>query len=169
MSFWTIVTLILIGSMMFGPILMVQPSPRDKRQAQLRAKATDYQLRVSISAMPRQATDMEAPEQTPVYSLHHRRGGAAPQWQLVRGSYEHERQFLGLWRWQTDARPSPEELGRLRDWLPQLPESVLAVGAGTDGWYVYWTERGEEPVLAQIAEGLSALRDCSHPRASTPD
>lgn len=169
MSFWTIVILILIGSMMFGPILMVQPSPRDKRQAQLRARATDYQLRVSINAMPRQATDMEAPGQTPVYTLHHRRGGAAPQWQLVRGSYEHERQFLGRWRWQTNARPSAAELEVLRNWLPQLPDSVLAVGASSGGWYVYWTEQEGEPVMARIAEGLGALKGCSHPRASTSD
>lgn len=169
MSFWTIVTLILIGSMMFGPIMMVQASSRDKRQARLRARATDYQLRVSLSAMPRQATDVDAPKQTPVYTRHQPRGGAAPQWQLVRGSYEHERQFLGRWRWQTDARPSPAELELLRDWLPQLPESVLAVGANTTGWYAYWTEREGEPVLALIAEGLNGLRDCNHPRALTPD
>jgi len=168
MSFWTIVTLILIGSMMFGPIMMVQPSSRDKRQARLRARATDYQLRVSLEAMPRQATDMEAPEQTPVYTLHHRRGGA-PRWQLIRGSYEHERQFLGHWRWQNDARPSAEELERLRTWLPQLPDSVLGLGAGAGGWYVYWTELGGEEVMAEIARGLKALRDCSRPRASAPD
>lgn len=169
MDLWTLVIVILAFSLAFGPILSLKPSPRDRRQEKLRARASAYQLHVSLKALPRQATDMEAPQRTPCYSYNHPRGRGAACWLLVRGSYEHERQFLGWWRWQGKARPSEEEQAILQEWLPQLPPSVVAVGANTSGCYAYWNEHGDEPVLEQLGTGLRRLRDCTRPRASNPD
>lgn len=169
MNLWTLVILILAVSMALGPLLMLQPSRRDQREATLRARAMAYQLSVSLEPLPRQATDMEEPRRTPVYSLSQPRGRSASNWLLVRGSYQHEWQFLGWWRWQSEARPSDAEIEVLRAWLPDLPESVQAVGANRKGWYAYWTEYGGETVLAQLAEGLGKIRDCSRLPASAQD
>lgn len=169
MNLWTIAILFLVVALVVGPIMMMQPSPRSRREAGLRARASAYGMHVSLEALPRQATDLEEPPRSPMYCLNQPRGRAAPRWLLVRGTYEHDYQFLGWWRWQSEARPTEEELDVLQGWLPELPESVQGVGANAKGWYVYWTEQGGEPVLERLAEGLGQLKDCIRPPASAPD
>ncbi|MDQ2075575.1 hypothetical protein [Marinimicrobium sp. ABcell2] len=158
MNIWILATLIGVIAMAFGPVMMLQPSRAERRQADLRNRAMKRGIKVSIGALPRQATDLDAPEQMAIYRLpkHHTR---VPErrWLLVRAAYDHEQHFLQRWAWQDSGRPDPAEMDCLEQCVPELPTSVLGIGADSDGWYCYWTESREAGELEQLCEMLTAL------------
>jgi|SRR5690606_9678520 hypothetical protein len=155
--------LLLIGviAMVIGPIMMLQPTSLQRRQEQLRSRAIELGLRVKVTSLPRQATDLEAPEAIPMYYFSppqereerdgQKQGGT---WLLFRGAYEHETNFIGHWMWHGTGRAGSVEQAKLRYLLPQLPASVLAVGKSPEGVSVYWTEAGGVPTLEQLAQRL---------------
>lgn len=164
MSIWVIVLLLGVVAMVVGPVMLLQPSPQDRRQAQLRARARDLGLVVRLETLPVQATDLGAPERLPVYRLPAQPSGAGSQcqpWQLVRAVYSHETHFLGDWRWQGQGRPENGVLETLERYLPSLPESVLALGGDRRGWYLVWTEEGGVTLLERLAEQLQAIKQAS--------
>jgi hypothetical protein len=158
--------LLLIGvvAMVVGPIMMLQPTSLQRRQEQLRARAMALGLRVKITSLPKQATDMELPEAIPMYYLPYPQEPEGQEsqrldetWLLLRGAYEHETNFLGRWMWHGAARAGFTEATRLQHLLPSLPGSVLAIGKSPEGISLYWTEAGGLPTLEQLADLLKAF------------
>ena len=164
MSIWVLVLLLGVVAMVVGPVMLLQPSPQDRRQAELRARARRLGLIVRLETLPVQATDADAPERLPVYRLPaqlQRGNGQSQPWQLLRAAYRHDMHFLGDWRWQGQGRPGQGVLEALEAFLPELPRSVLAVGGDSRGCYLAWTEEGGVTLLERLTELLSAIKQGS--------
>jgi hypothetical protein len=161
--------LLLIGvvAMVVGPIMMLQPTSLQRRQEQLRSRAMELGLRVKITSLPKQATDIELPEAIPMYYLPFQQESEEQEsqrlgemWLLLRGAYEHETNFLGHWMWHGAGRAGFTEASRLQYLLPRLPGSMLAIGKSPEGISIYWTEAGGLPTLEQLA---SLLKEFAEP------
>jgi hypothetical protein len=142
--------------MVFGPVMMLQPSAAERRQASLRKRALQLGMRMQMLALPARATDSEAPKTMPAYCMAPPGAGGIGYWILQRAAYEHELNFLKSWYWEGPPA-SPAEQQVLSEWLPKLPASVVGVSAGARGWCFFWEERGGEEVLEQLHNALQAL------------
>ncbi len=169
MNLWVVVILLGVLAMVLGPVMMLQPSERDRQQAEVRRRATARGLLVSMEALPRQPTDMQEPERLPVYRQPAAKGGGpARAWMLIRSPYEHESHASGYWAWQGAGRATGAEQRCLDEYLSELPESIRALSGDPGGWSVYWTETGGDRALKAVEGVLEALRDCNRPQASAP-
>lgn len=159
MNIWVLVVLLGVVAMVLGPVMLLQPSAHERRLAGLRERARERGIAVSMQALPRQATDMEAPGRMPAYQLPAAKGGGPTQpWMLIRSAYGHESHFLEYWAWEGRGRASTREQQWLAEWLPRLPRSVKAVSGDVRGWSVYWTEAGSEESLEAILAFLGGFK-----------
>lgn len=159
MNIWILVVLAGVVAMVLGPVMMLQPSTHERRQAALRRLATERGLTVSMKSLPRQVTDLEEPGRMPVYHLPAAKGGGPTvPWMLVSAAYRHEAHFLGTWAWQGGGRAGAREQQLLAEHLPGLPRSAKAVTGDPGGWSVYWSEAGGEEALEPILAMLNALK-----------
>lgn len=156
MDIQTIVIVLLVVALVVGPIKLIQPSRRDRYQQALRDSAFKRGLRVSLETPPRLPTDSNKPEPTPKYCLPRQYLENNDYWRLIRAAYAHDTHFARHWCWSGPPAPAAVQ-ARLEGLIAHLPESVLAVGAGSQGCYVYWTEQGGEPVLDEIDRFLRQL------------
>ncbi len=159
MNIWVLVVLLGVLAMVLGPVMLLQPSSRERRLAGLRERAREQGIAVSMQALPRQATDMEEPGRMPAYQLPAAKGGGPTQsWMLVRSAYRHESHFLENWAWEGPGRASAREQQWLAEQLPGLPRSVKAVSGDVRGWSVYWTETGGDESLDAILMFLNGFK-----------
>ncbi len=161
MSIALIIILILTVSLILGPLAMMRPDPVQKNKEKMRMLARASGVHYSIRNLPKQADEQAAPEPSPVYFTPPSETQNVSGWMLVRTSYEHEINFLGWWAWQGEARATSAELAVLNNHLRALPESVRAISAGGKGVSVYWSEKGGEPVLQQLLNLISALKQAA--------
>lgn len=138
-------------ALLLGPILLMQPTARQRREAALRQGAQQAGLRVHLQPTPRGA-DCRAPNCV-AYCLPWEDGRLGRNaWMLVRRSYEHELHAAGRWDWQGD--PAPEALAVLSPLLTSVPDSLFAVAAGPQGLCGYWLENGSDAEVERIAAWL---------------
>lgn len=154
----SIIIIVLAIAMIVGPIMLMQPTQQQRRDAARRQKAADLGLRVHLQPPPK-GTDLP-PEikQVAMYCLpwsnsQQRRSN----WCLIRRSYSHGLHFSGCWDW--DEPPAPaRDLSMLTEArLAQLNADVVAVAAGTQGLCCYWLERGELNRVDEMATWLKEL------------
>jgi hypothetical protein len=167
MSWFIVFLLFLVFAMMVGPILLVQPSHRDRRIAALRAKAVELGLKVTLQSLERGLT--------PVYERRwpslEKSKRTNVEWVLERQTYTHGIHFADWWQWLGQGRPPAAVLPILEERLAELPESVSDVEATPLGLRCYWSEKGGEPVLLQLAEWLKVTAELMEPyilRQSVP-
>lgn len=160
MNYWLVLLGLAVVAMVVGPIMMLQPNSRQQAQEVLRLRAIELGLRVSIVSMPKQAADSETPDAIPMYCLPWRqRNPRVQEWLLLRASFAHEAHFMDNWQWHERRQATTAEQARLRLFLPELPNSIRAVGANSYGYCFYWTERGGAAQLEQLVPLLETLRD----------
>ncbi len=154
MSLTAIVVTVLVACMALGPVLLLRPSPRQKRIAALRAKASGLGLAVRLHNF----------EDTPIanYLV---RWPSALKWphdcevQLMLKSYQHELHVNGYW----EVHPSsldPHLKKVLQKWLPQVQEDVQGVKSleiNSAGVSASWGEQGGLDALAQLNQHLHSL------------
>lgn len=157
MNIWVVVTLLGVVAMLVGPNMMLQLQASERRQGRLRNRARELGLQVSMGALPRRSTDMEAPPQLAIYCLPRNAPKGVHSWRLVRTAYAHDQHFLQHWDWAGAGRPGADELQRLERLMPELPASVAGLSAGQSGWCCYWNERGDEQTLVNLRQFLDEL------------
>jgi hypothetical protein len=159
MSWFVIVLIVLVLAMMIGPIMMVKPSRRDRRVAQLRARATKMGLRVSLQRLEQ--------DTFAVYELPWEREDnvklVGVDWMLERRTYAHEIHFADWWQWRGPGRPPAEVLPLLQPRMAALPEGVPAIEATRLGLRCYWSETGGEPRLAELTDWLKSVAEAMKP------
>lgn len=164
MSIWIIVLLVAVVAMVLGPVMMLQPNAVQQSQEKLRARALELGLRVSMTSLPKQLTDTDAPSAMPVYTLPPLRRAekvevGMSEWLLLRAAYAHEAHFMQDWQWHGAGRAGAAEQVLLQQLLQQLPVSVHALGAAHQGVSCYWTERGGIEQLERLFPQMETLRD----------
>jgi hypothetical protein len=157
-----IILLVVIGFIL-GPIMMLRPSPAQKRREQWRTRARAQGVHFSMRKLPQQADEAEAPDALPVYFYVPRSQGEGDNWLLIRTNYQHDLNLLGWWAWATSIRPSEAELECLHDLLPKLPQSVKALSSGGQGTSIYWGETGTEDDLVRVLGSLKKLNSLQQP------
>ena len=158
MSIGFFIIIIVVVSLVVGPMLMLRPNPAQERKEKLRLLARQKGVSFSMRNLPQQAADDEAPPPMAVYFFPPAKQDRANDWLLLRTSYQHDIHFLGWWAWTAGNKASDAEQTVLEKYLPQLPVSVHAVSAGSQGVCVYWDERGDEVALENIIGLLEELR-----------
>ncbi|GGY71600.1 hypothetical protein GCM10011613_15520 [Cellvibrio zantedeschiae] len=161
MNIGLIIILVVVVAVILGPIRMMQPTAAQKTREKMRLMARARGAHYSMRNIPQQADEQEKPAAMPVYFLPPAETQTEKGWMLVRANYQHEINLLGWWAWQGAARASDAELKVLHTYLPALPESVRALSAGSEGIYVFWNERGGEPVLEQVLQLLESLKQAA--------
>ena len=163
MNMWLIGILIVVGALILGPIMMLKPNAAQRGREALRTRALKMGLRVSLTSLPRQATAVADPDIISMYCLPLAKTGIEEEWLLLRTTYAHGAHFMDHWQWHGVNRASAAEQASLQHVLPQLPDSVAAVGDGPKGLCLYWTEEGGIDQLEQLLPLMQQLRDARVP------
>ncbi|PUA29833.1 MAG: hypothetical protein B0W54_04565 [Cellvibrio sp. 79] len=159
MNIWFFIILILAISLILGPIAMLKPKPAQKRKEALRHYAQGKGLRFTLRKLPKLKTDIEEPGVCPVYYLAPTaQMQGLPTWVLVRTQYEHDGNFYREWDWYNEHRPGQAVSEKLRDYLPQLPDSVNVITQGEAGTSVFWSEKEDEGMVDLIVQMLGDLQ-----------
>ncbi|NIB41292.1 hypothetical protein HBA55_16945 [Pseudomaricurvus alkylphenolicus] len=150
-------TILIVGcavALLLGPIMLMQPTAGQRRQAALRQCAADNGLRVHLQPPPEGADGTEKLNSSAMYCLPWKRAKDARNvWVLVRRAYEHELHAFGRWDWQGEGAGSVS-MAMMADRLKRLPAPVFAVASGPQGLCCYWSELGDEAVVRELAQWL---------------
>lgn len=144
----------LVIALMLSPIFWIMPSPRQRRQTQLRQTAMKLGFQVKLCDLPqthRDAVRQVDPLQGVVYRLPWVNAGT------MRSSFQHL-----LIRAETEPLASaadPAVTALLKSSIEQLPEYITALEFASSGLAIYWREQGGIERLESLYEQLKALRD----------
>lgn len=143
--------------------MAMRPNPDQKRKERIRMAARSMGLSFRITRLPKLPTETTEGETISCYFIEPNPSQLLqPEWTLRRTDYPHESNFYAEWDWSSSVRPSPAVQEYLRGLMISLPRDLKAIGAGPSGTSVYWQEKGDEAVLADILDMLrriSALED----------
>ncbi len=146
-------------AMVVGPVLWIRPSPRQKQQARIRARAAALGLQVRLYPKSSVTGDSKDREMVMHYQLPRPQvldESELGEWVLRRRNFAHEMHFAESWDWQ--GKPAPARWhDALRGLLTQLPEDVFSIVGSPQGVAVVWNERGTDERVDQIAEALKTL------------
>lgn len=158
MNIWFFIILIVALALALGPISMLKPSPAQKRKENLRLYASQRGVRFTLRRPPVLSTDIEQAIPMPVYYLPPiAKAPMETEWILMRTHYEHEGNFYQEWDWQTKARPDDAICQCLAEYLPILPDSVIAISQGRLGTCVFWSEKEDKETLARLIDMMEKL------------
>lgn len=155
MSLVAIGIILLAAALMLGPVLMLRPSPRTQQVAQLRSRAAALGLGVQLTSLPNHP-DTHLVAYCRPWPSYIKNAQKRP-WKLIKHNYSHDIHCADHWDWQGEDRPSPAHIQHIKDLLPQLPESILALEATPAGVACYWTEVGGMKTLQHLAHWLDDL------------
>jgi hypothetical protein len=161
MAFWIIAGVVLF---LIGTLTWLLPSPRERKQMELRQTAIKMGLKVSLGEL---STVIEAgTEQGVKCVVYQLPTEVSPHvlWQAVREQHQRGVDIAsdGLpsgWYWAKGDIPEPSVRAYLQSALPLLNQDVLAIEARPIGYAVYWREHGSADDVAQFAKLLHTLRD----------
>ncbi|WP_096085942.1 hypothetical protein [Agaribacterium haliotis] len=155
-NFLPIIIVICAICLVIGPVMMLKPSNRAKREAALRTEAAKQGLLVSL----RDAADdgKRVCYQLPLEADKH---GARAEWELSQKKFQHELHFDKYWDWcKQEQLPDKARYDALRDYVEHLPASVCGIGENRAGLYLLWREKGlGDDVQAAIASLLALLME----------
>lgn len=156
MSFWAILFVFLAIVMAVGPIMLMQPSKRDRKLAALRQAAaqsglivrmTDYQQGQDKQAIAVYYLTVDLPENT-------------PSWQLVKQEYQHDVHFYKEWEWQ-DKTPELQDSQKqqLQSFLNGLPADIVGLEMNSRQIGLWWREVNSKLTVDDIQ---SFLKRCGN-------
>lgn len=151
----TVVIIVLVVLMLVGPVMMLRPSPLQKKQALLRGKAAEKGLmvrsgqkrtdgRFSISyTLPNPKADNER-----------------EPWCLMRQNFTHEGHFFEDWDWNTEPAIFKNE-SQLKQLLSSKAQDFNSVRVDRLGVTVDWNEKlngeSEDAAVEKVKQFLIQL------------
>ena len=148
--------MVLVVMMVVGPVMMIRPTPRQRRLTQLRGTALPAGMSVRMARL-KEGVGSHDSYSIAVYSL------PVPEelkktikdtprfnWRLLRRNMSHELHLAHYWDWEDRAKAPLEISNSLLDWLTTLPKSVRAVEMTGYGPSLYWTEQA---LAVELTEG----------------
>lgn len=164
MSWLAIVIVCLSVAMIIGPIMIMQPTGRQRTLAKLRTKAAKMGLRVHMlkwkdDTIAAYETRWPFPEKVKKRIV---------PWQVERMSYAHDIHIAGNWH-VTAEQAMPQGLREaLATMLAKLPEGVRVVEITHAGVRCYWNERGGEQTLQALAAWMDEFIQFVEPYIPRP-
>lgn len=157
---WSFIVLIIVMvSLVLGPVLMLKPRPAQQRREALRLRARELGLGFGLRVPPGLKTDMEPPSAMPCYFIAPKNIGAETvSWGVHKTSYTHEANFYQDWDWLDNHRPSANVQAILRQAIMSFPAGVKAITCGPGGVSLFWDERDGEDFLTQLLQLLTDIQ-----------
>ncbi|MFT6386947.1 MAG: hypothetical protein ACJAUP_000316 [Cellvibrionaceae bacterium] len=150
MSYWPFVFITLAIIMAVGPIMMMQPSRRDKRLAALRQEAASLGLEVRMSDYKGRLVA--------AYSMPVDLPKTTPSWQLIKQSYSHGIHFYQKWQMIGRSGSIPEDLEQpIRSYIDDLSDDIVAIEVNNMVVGVWWQEHPNTLTIEQIKLSLERL------------
>lgn len=144
--------ILLVIALMLAPIFWIMPSPRQKRQTQMRQQAMAMGFQVKIAPLPQTHRDtvrQVAPSPGVVYRLPWANG------RPVREPFQH----VLVRNDNLQAAVGTIELYELlTSTLQSLPEDIVAFEYASSGISIYWRERGGAERLPALHQQLLDIR-----------
>ena len=158
MTIVQILLVIMVISLIVGPIMAMRPNPDQKRKERIRMAARSMGLSFRITRLPKLSTETNEGETIACYFLQPTPAQLLrSEWMLRRTDYPHEANFYAEWDWTSSVKPCVEAQEYLRTQMISLPRDVKAISAGPSGTSVYWQEKGDEVVLADLLDLLRRI------------
>ena len=138
MTLWPIILIALAVVMAIGPVMMMQPTTRDRRLASLRHEAAQSGLHIRMDEYEKNGHTRAVAVYTYQVSLPKK----TPTWSLLRRSYEHEIHFHATWEWQlTNKKISHQKNDQLHQFLDQLPDDIVGLEVNEMMVGIWWLEK----------------------------
>ncbi|MGH1484948.1 MAG: hypothetical protein ACRBCI_01935 [Cellvibrionaceae bacterium] len=151
MSFWAIFFIVLAIAMAVGPIMLMQPSKRDRRLAALRSAAAMSGLSVHMSDY----INGNNKQAVAVYTMAVELPQEAPSWQLLKRTYKHDIHFYGQWDWQKEPDPLMRQEKQLKALLDDLPDDIVGLEVNKNLLGIWWRERPSPISIDDIKQWLN--------------
>ena len=154
MSYLIIAVVVLL---VLSPIFWIMPSPKQKRQMQLRQRAMTIGFIVKIADLPqgyRAKVRQEKVEQGVTYRLAwgiKRKHPEGVEYLLMRNPDEEISDF-------DDSSFDRQIQLLMRNTLQQLPDAVVALEYASPGLALYWREQGSVELVDELYRQLGELR-----------
>lgn len=149
MSALPIIIVILVVAMIVGPIMMMQPSAREKRVSHWRQTAIEEGFSVRMRKVE-QSNHAEY-----IYPWANKAKRAS--WTLTKQNYVHDIHFLDYWEWDGTGRPSTAMLESLAEYIKTLPAGASLIEANAAGMACCWDEQGSDADFRTILDGLKSI------------
>ncbi len=152
MSFWAVIFIVLAIAMAVGPIMIMQPSSRDRRLAKFRQSAASLGLQVRMADYKAN----NAKRSIAVYSQAVELPSKAPSWVLLKQSYQHDIHFYGKWEWQEGSQALEiSKHGALQAFLNELPDDIVGMEVNNKMIGIWWNEAASEVTIDQIKSWIN--------------
>lgn len=154
MSYWPIVFIVLAIAMAVGPIMIMQPSRRDRRLAELRQKAASLGLQLRLS-------DYEG-SSVAVYTLPVILPKNTPTWQIIKQAYAHGLHFYQHWQLSSSSTIEmvPATIAdALKAYIDQLPDDIVGIEVSNKIVGIWWQEKPNSVTIDEVKSLLEKLRD----------
>ncbi len=156
MSFWPVIFIVLAIAMAVGPIMIMQPSSRDRRLAKLRQSAASSGLQVRMADYKTN----NGKQSIAVYSQAVELPSKTPCWTLLKHPYQHDIHFYGMWEWQAGSEaPKASMHGGLHKLLDSLPDDIVGLEVNNKVIGIWWREASSEITIDQIKSWIKQCYD----------
>ncbi|GAA5317228.1 MAG: hypothetical protein AseanaTS_24320 [Candidatus Pelagadaptatus aseana] len=144
-------------ALILGPIMLMQPTPAQRRETRLRNAALKRGLRVHYQPIPKGSDhNSGSRKQAVTYCLPwHEQDDIRNVWVLIKKSFVHDLHVFGDWDWLQSPSHMPEGfVTELEQGVNCLPGNVYALCSGPQGLCCFWNELGSENDVEAIADWL---------------
>lgn len=156
------VILVAVAAMLIGSLAWLMPSPRERRQMELRQAAMKLGLRVKIVDL---ATVIDPERAQPTHCIAYSMVRDVPievaGWQIVRERADGHGFANNLlpagWHWAVGDSLSDAVKHYLHVTLPTLDKDILALESTPYSCMIYWKEHGDVKQVERIAQVLKEL------------
>lgn len=153
---------------MLGPVMMMQPSKKERRLARIRNTAIANKLKVQSHVDEKGEMYAVYTKPWPDSVLQALKSSQFPEWRLNRMAFTHGIHFHSVWDWDNKTKTSSVSQGELAPILDSAHVDIAAIEVNRFGASVHWNEymRGREPqeVITEIEQLLSELIQIETPR-----
>lgn len=159
----TLTIIVAVAGMLIGSLAWLLPSPRERKQMELRQTALRLGIHTKIVDLSTVIDEARAqPTHCIAYALSRPIPIETNGWQVAR---EYRADQAGLiheglpagWYWSLGDIPSVITKQYLKDILPTLNSDILAVESTAFNTIIYWKEHGDISDVEQIANTLKKL------------
>lgn len=163
---WLIIVFIML--FVIAPVMWLKPSPRQKRQQELRTQIAKQGVSIKLEKPPLH----HFRGTMPAYRWHYPQEGPGPDFLLVRDSNASEAltPFHAGWRWRiAPLRPLPDAAtAALKTLLERLPQDALVVQSTPYALTLWWWESQTAERFATYLPEFQQLREALRGRADQP-
>lgn len=159
MSWLPIIICLAALALILGPVMLMQPTPAQRREAELRKEAASQGLRVHFQPIPEGSDFKSRTNHAVTYCLPwQHQADIKNQWLLVRKRFTHDLHFSGKWDWVQKPKVSmePDVEEALRGMLQEIPDFVFAISSGPQGLCGFWNELGKVEHVQAMGQWLKA-------------